>query len=88
MAASTALVATAGALAAVDNIMGTPDPQVLLRVAVGTVGAALVSAGLDKAVPGLGTGAAVLLLLAVVLDAAPRISRAIQPTTRRTLQEF
>lgn len=78
MAHSTAIVVTAGSLAAVDNVLGTPAPATLIRIAVGTVGAALVAAGLDKVVPGLGTGSAALLLLAVFLDAAPRIAKAIQ----------
>lgn len=80
MARSTGLVVAAGAIAATDLILGDYEAPRLLKIAVGTVGAALVSAGLDKVVPGFGTGAAALLLLAVVLDAGPRIAKQIQTT--------
>lgn len=75
MSASTGLVVTAGALVLVDKLL---DPKPLkpadaLKGAVATVIAAYVSAGLDKIAPGFGTGAAVVLVVGVVLRVGPRI---------------
>jgi hypothetical protein len=75
MAASTGFVVTAGALVLVEDLVTdkwtTPKA---LRTGVATVLAAFVSAGLDKAMPGLGTGLAVLLVLGVALKSAPAIA--------------
>lgn len=79
MARSTGIVLAAGGLAALDLITGPYEPDKMLRTLVGTIGAALVSAGLDKVVPGFGTGAATLLLVAVVLDSGPRVSQRLFP---------
>lgn len=80
MARSTALVLTAAGIAAADLITGDAyTGSKLVRIAVGAVGAALVSSGLDKVVPGFGTGAATLLVVAVLLDAGPRLSTRLVP---------
>jgi hypothetical protein len=74
MAASTGFVVTAGALVLIDDLVSdkwqTPKA---LRVSVATVAAAYVSAGIDKVLPGLGTGLAVVLVAGVVLSSGARI---------------
>lgn len=80
MAASTGIVLTAGAFALGDLILNeTWTPAVGLRIAVGTVGAAFISAGLDKVAPGFGTGIAVLLLIGAILGNGPKIAAKIFP---------
>jgi hypothetical protein len=80
MAASTGIVVTAGGLSLLDHVLTeTWDPGLGLRIFAGTVAAAFASAGLDKVIPGFGTGAAVILLVAVVLKSGPRISEKIFP---------
>jgi len=82
VAKSTGIVVAAGALSLTDLVLTDYDPSKALRLGVGTVLAALVSAGLDKVVPGFGTGAAVVLLAAVVLTSGPRIVDQLwKPTT-------
>lgn len=74
MAQSTGIVVTAGALALADLALTEWDPHVGLRIGVGTVVAAAISAGLDKVMPGVGTGLGVLLLLAAVMGNGPKIA--------------
>ena len=78
MASSTGIVVTAGALSLGDIVLTGWSPQPALRVTVATVLAALVSAGLDKVLPGLGTGLAVLLLTGVVLTSGVTIAKKIK----------
>lgn len=79
MAKSTGLVVTAGSLSALDLILSDYDNARMLRITGATIAAALVSAGLDKLVPGLGTGAAALLLMAVLIKSGPPIAEKIYP---------
>lgn len=79
MARSTGIVLTAGALGAVDLILTGYQPDKFLKVSVGTVAAALISAGLDKVIPGFGTGAAAVLLATVLFTSGPRIVHAVFP---------
>lgn len=79
MAASTGIVLAAGAFAVGDMVLTDWNPGVGLRVSVGTVAAAFVSAGLDKAVPGLGTGLAVLLLVGAILRHGPSLAGKLFP---------
>lgn len=74
MAASTGIVLAAGGIAALDLIINDGGQTKLIRVTVGTVGAALVSAGLDHVVPGLGRGAAIILLMTAILTSGPKIT--------------
>lgn len=78
MASSTGLVVTAGALSLVDLALEEWKPAHAVRITVGTVLAALVSSGLDRAIPGLGTGLAVVLVAGVVLTSGPRIAKHIK----------
>jgi hypothetical protein len=75
MSTSTGFVVTAGALVLVEDLVtdkwSTPKA---LRTGVATVLAAYVSAGLDRALPGFGTGLAVLLVLGVALKVTPGIT--------------
>lgn len=83
MAASTAIVVTAGSLSALDVILNdNGDQQRLIKIGVATVGAALVSAGLDKVAPGFGKGIGVVLLFGVVLTSGPRIASKINLTSK------
>lgn len=75
MAVSTPWVLTAGGLVFADRIVAGDGPDV--RVAVATGAAALITAGIDKAAPGMGRGLAILLCLGAVLTAAPRLVRAL-----------
>lgn len=79
MAASTGIVITAGGLSLLDLIVTDWQPAQGLRISVATVAAAYVSAGLDKVVPGLGTGLAVLLVMGVILRSGPRIAGKLWP---------
>lgn len=81
MAASTGIILTAGGLSALDVILSGYDSKDMLRVAVATTAAALIAGGLDKALPGLGTGSAVLLLLAVLYRSGPSLSAKIRFST-------
>jgi hypothetical protein len=74
MAASTGFVITAGVLTLTEDLVTDrwENPKAL-KVGVATVLAAYVSAGLDKALPGLGTGLAVILVLTVALKSGPAI---------------
>lgn len=78
MSSSTGLIVTAGALSLGDVVLTNWVPETALRISVATVLAALVSAGLDKVIPGLGTGLAVLLLMAVVLTSGVTVAKKIQ----------
>lgn len=73
MASSTGIVVTAGALSLTDLILSGWQPDQGIRLSVATVLAALVSSGLDRVVPGLGTGLGVVLLAGVILTSGPRI---------------
>lgn len=80
MAQSTGVVLAAGAFALGDVIIsGTYTPQLGVRLVAGTVAAAFVSAGLDKVVPGFGTGVGVVLLAGAVLGNGPRIASKLFP---------
>lgn len=74
MAASTGFVVTAGVLTLTEDLVTdkwqTPKA---VKVAVATVLAAYVSAGLDRALPGFGTGLAVILALTAALKSGPAI---------------
>lgn len=78
MASSTGLVVTAGALSLTDLILDGWKPDQGIRITVGTVLAALVSSGLDRTIPGLGTGLGVVLLAGVVLTSGPRIAKQLK----------
>lgn len=74
MAASTGFVVTAGALVLADDLLSDKfEAPKALRVSVATVVAAYVSAGIDKVIPGLGTGLSVVLVAGVVLSSGARI---------------
>ena len=75
MASSTGIVVTAGVLSLGDLILSDTgwQPDQGLRISVATVLAALVSSGLDRVIPGLGTGLGVVLLAGVILTSGPRI---------------
>lgn len=81
MAKSTGIVVTAGAVSAVDLILNEYSGTAMLRITGATILAALISAGLDKVVPGLGTGASALLLMAVLIKSGPPIAAKIYPAT-------
>jgi hypothetical protein len=74
MASSTGIVVTAGALSLTDAVLTGWTAKTGLRVTVATVLAALVSSGLDRVIPGLGTGLGCVLLAGVVLTSGPRIA--------------
>lgn len=83
MAASTSIMLTAGGIAALDMILTAPggwSPERGLPILVGTVGGAFISAGLDRAVPGFGTGIAVVLLVGVLLTSGPKIFEKVNPS--------
>lgn len=81
MAVSTGIVITAGAFGMADHILNEKwEPIKALRLLVGTVAAAYVSAGLDKVLDGWGTGLAVLLLVGAILTNGPRIVNKMFPT--------
>jgi hypothetical protein len=73
MASSTGIVVSAGALSLTDLVLSGWDPAQGIRLSVATVLAALVSSGLDRVIPGLGTGLGVVLLAGVILTSGPRI---------------
>lgn len=73
MASSTGIVVTAGALSLTDLILSGWQPDQGIRLSVATVLAALISSGLDRVIPGLGTGLGVVLLAGVILTSGPRI---------------
>lgn len=78
MNASTGLVITAGALVlGADLVTGKFEPVLALKTTVATVLAAFVGAGLDKVLPGFGTGLGVLLVLSVVYKRGPELSNNI-----------
>lgn len=79
MAASTGIAVTAGAVSALDLILTDYNNTDMLRITVATIAAAFVAAGLDKAVPGLGTGSASLLLVGVLLRSGPTVANKIFP---------
>ena len=85
MAQSTGVVLTAGAFALGDLVLNEGwTPEVGLRIIVGTIGAAFISAGLDKAAPGFGTGIAVLLLVGAILGNGPRVAAKLFPNQQET----
>lgn len=80
MAQSTGVVLVAGAFAFGDALLTDQlTPPLGVKLLVGTVAAAFVSAGLDKALPGFGTGLGVLLLVGAVLGNGPAIAAKIFP---------
>jgi hypothetical protein len=82
VAKSTGIVVTAGAISAIDLILDDYDNVKMLRITGATIAAALISAGLDKLVPNLGTGASALLLMAVLIKSGPPIAEKIYPATQ------
>lgn len=84
MANSTAIVLTAGALSMGDLILTGWDTRKGVVIGVGTVAAAYVSAGLDKLIPGLGTGLAVVLVLGVVLTKGVDLFTKFNPSGAKT----
>lgn len=69
------MLITAGALVLTEDALNSKwDNAKALKVGVATVLSALVSEGMNKAVPGLGTSIAVILLLGVVLKSGPVIA--------------
>lgn len=80
MAVSTGVVVTAGAFGMVDLVLNDWEPVKALKLAVGTIAAAYVSAGLDKVLDGWGTGLAILLLVGAILRNGPRIVSKVFPT--------
>lgn len=81
MASSTGIVVTAGALSLADLVLTGWEPTSGLRITVATVIAALVSSGLDRLAPGLGTGLGAVLLAGVILTSGPRIVDKMTPHT-------
>lgn len=79
MAASTGIVVTAGSISLLDEILTDRRSPVLLRISVATAAAAFLAAGLDKAIPGLGTGTAALLLLGVLIRSGPTVAEKVFP---------
>jgi hypothetical protein len=79
--ASTGIVVTAGAMSFGDLVLSGYKADSGVRIAVATVLAAFVSAGLDKVIPGLGTGLAAVLLAGVILTSGPRIVSKLAPVT-------
>lgn len=73
MASSTGIVVTAGVMSFTDLVLTGYQPDQGIRITVATVLAALVSSGLDRVIPGLGTGLGVVLLAGVILTSGPRI---------------
>lgn len=73
MASSTGIVVSAGALSLADLVLEGWKPDQGVPIAVATVLAALISSGLDRIIPGLGTGLGVILLAGVILTSGPRI---------------
>lgn len=72
MAASTGYILTAGAIVLADKAVNTDphkkiNPADYLYPSAAIFAAAVLAAGLDKAIPGLGTGTALVLLVGVVL---------------------
>lgn len=74
MAIATGLIVTAGVLVLVEDLVTdkwtTPKA---IKTTVATVLAAYVTAGLDKALPGFGTGLGVILVLGIALKSGPAI---------------
>jgi hypothetical protein len=72
VARSTPIVLSAGVVTLGHGLLvDKREPADLLKTVVAIGLAAVVSAGLDAAAPGLGTGAAVLLLTVAVLTLGP-----------------
>lgn len=85
MAESTGLILAAGAFAMGDLILNDGwDPKVGVPLLVATVGAAYISAGLDKVLPGFGTGVAVVLLVSALLGNAPKLAEKLFPQSAGT----
>jgi len=74
VAIATGLIVTAGVLVLVEDLVTdkwtTPKA---IKTTVATVLAAYVTAGLDKALPGFGTGLGVILVLGIALKSGPAI---------------
>ncbi len=81
MANSTGIVVTGGAVSFADAVLNDWKPETGVRIGIATVLAALVSAGLDRVMPGLGTGVASLFLLSVLLTSGPRLVKAMGLTS-------
>ncbi len=81
MAASTGFVITAGGLViANDLIVGPWDGPKEVKRAIATVIAAFASAGIDRVIPGLGTGLAVILALTAAVKVGPPLLAKVFPS--------
>lgn len=79
MAGSTGIILAAGAVALADVVTDPKwNPDRAVMVAAGTTVSALIAAALDRAVPGFGTGTAVVLLLASVMKYGPDLSKRLK----------
>lgn len=78
MAASTAYVLAAGGMVLADRML--THKKIDVPVAVATGAAALVTAGIDKAIPGLGVSLGVLMVVAAALSSGVRVVEAIAKT--------
>jgi len=81
VASSTGIVVTAGVLSLTDLVLSGYNPTDGVRISVATVLAALVSSGLDRVIPGLGTGLGCVLLAGVLFTSGPRIVDNLTPHT-------
>jgi hypothetical protein len=80
VAKSTGLVATAGLLVITNDLVNGPwdVPKEVKRLGA-TVIAAFVTAGIDVALPGLGTGLAVILVLTAAISVGPPLLNKLFP---------
>lgn len=82
MAASTGIILTAGALPIAEMVMSEGwQADRGIRLVAGTALAALAAAGLDKVIPGFGTGTAAVLLVASLYKYGPRLAQATKELT-------
>lgn len=67
MADSTPYVLAAGGLVVANRVLVTSDYQAAVKIGAATGIAALATAGIDKAFPGLGVGLGILMCVVAVL---------------------
>lgn len=78
--AAAGLVVTTGALVLTSDLVnGGWQTQKEVKRAVATVVGAIVAVGLDKAVPGLGTGLGVILVLTAAIKVGPPLLNKMFP---------
>ena len=73
MASSTGIILAAGGITLADLALSGWEPGRGVKILAATVVAAFLAGGLDAAIPGLGTGSAVVLLVAVVYKSGPSL---------------